>query len=92
MKINLHIERLVLEGLPLENHHGPTVKAAIEAELGRLLAKRSLAPDLRAGLATPALHTRDVTLNANTNPGAMGRAIAHSLHRAMSNQGNHNRD
>jgi hypothetical protein len=92
MKINLRIERLVLEGLRLENHHGPIVKAAIEAELGRLLAKRSLVPDLSAELATPALRTRDLNLTANPNPGEMGRAIARSLHQAMSDQGNHNRD
>ena len=36
--VNLHIERLVLEGLPLGAHEGPLVQAAIEVELGRLFA------------------------------------------------------
>lgn len=34
--VTLHIERLVLEGLPVGTHEGPLVQAAIEAELGRL--------------------------------------------------------
>lgn len=62
--INLHIERLVLEGLPLGVRDGPLVRAAVEAELARLLAEdvpsgalatsRS-APLVRAGtIARPA--------------------------------------
>lgn len=39
--VNVHIERLVLEGLPLGTHEGPLVQAAIEAELGRLFGERA---------------------------------------------------
>ena len=40
MSINLHIERLILEGLP-EGHTG--IGAVIEAELARLLTRDGLA-------------------------------------------------
>jgi hypothetical protein len=38
MKINLHIENLVLDGLPLARRDGPAVQAAVQQELARLLA------------------------------------------------------
>lgn len=43
--VNLHIERLVIEGLPLGAHEGPLVQAAIEAELGRLFGDNTFARD-----------------------------------------------
>jgi hypothetical protein len=38
MSISLHIERLILEGLPVASNSGPQLQAAVEAELTRLLA------------------------------------------------------
>ena len=37
MNINLHIERLILDGLPIEPRQRAQVQAAVEAELARLL-------------------------------------------------------
>jgi hypothetical protein len=37
MNIQLHIERLVLEGLPMSQHQSALVHAAVKKELGRLL-------------------------------------------------------
>ncbi len=37
MNINLHIERLVLDGITLSPGESPLLKAAVEAELTRLL-------------------------------------------------------
>ena len=39
MIVNLHIERLVLDGLPVGSHEGPLVQAAVSAELARLFAE-----------------------------------------------------
>ena len=41
--IHLHIERLILDGLPIERAQGPHVQAAVEAELSRLLTENGLA-------------------------------------------------
>ena len=43
MNIKLHIERLVLDGLPVTRSQGPLVQAAMEAELARLMAEGGLA-------------------------------------------------
>ena len=40
--IHLHIERLVLDGLPIDRGQGPHVQAAVEAELTRLLTENGL--------------------------------------------------
>ena len=78
MKINLHIERLVLEGLPLENHQGPLVKTAIAAELGRLLATQPLSH--HSGVAMPSLKARDINLTPPVTPRVLGRQIAGVLY------------
>ncbi len=44
MNINLHIERLVLDGLAVGNGEAALVQGAVEAELGRLLANELFAP------------------------------------------------
>ncbi len=51
--VNLHIERLVIEGLPIGTHEGPQLQAAIEAELTRLLAEGAFARDTQQGWDLP---------------------------------------
>jgi hypothetical protein len=43
MNINLHIERLMLDGLSIGSGEAALVQTAVEAELGRLLAKERFA-------------------------------------------------
>ena len=47
MKITLHIERVVLDGMPLE--HPRTLRKAIERELAGRLREGGLSPEFRAG-------------------------------------------
>ena len=42
MNINLHIERLVLDGLPLTASHAAEIRSAIESELAHRLAEEGL--------------------------------------------------
>jgi len=74
MKIVLHIERLVLEGLALGPTDPPRVAAAIEAEFGRLLCDTSTVP--AASAATPRLTAPPVALAPGMAAEPMGRAIA----------------
>jgi len=80
MTINLHIERIILDGLPLEAHHGPIVRAAIEAELARLLAAQGLPPALHAGGALPALRAAPIAIADAATPDAIGQQIARSVY------------
>lgn len=74
MNITLHIERLVLEGLPLAPGQAGQLRAALEQELGRLLGERGLAPGLGAG--APALRAASIDLAGNPSAAALGQQLA----------------
>ena len=80
MNINLHIERLILEGLPLTRGQGALVQAAVEAELARLLAERGLTPGLQAGGALPRIQAGELQLTPGSTPAFMGRQIAQAVY------------
>jgi len=48
MNIQVQIDRLILEGVPVKSARHPLLKAAVEAEIARLFAEQGLA----SGLAT----------------------------------------
>jgi hypothetical protein len=84
MKIVLHIERLILDGLPLERRDAPTVQAAIETELTRLLASGGLSPSLMSGGALPAAQGGAIQLTNESTPTQLGTQIAQAVHGGLS--------
>lgn len=84
MNVNLHIERLILDGLPVEAGQGALLQAAIEAELTRLLSESGVAPSLQAGGAMPSVRADAIQLAAESNPAQLGRQIANSVHGSIS--------
>jgi len=80
MRIKLHIERLVLDGLPASGADGPRLRAAVEAELARLLATGGLSRELATGGAVPQLPAPAISVDRGEQPGALGRAVARSVH------------
>jgi len=79
MNIKLHIERLVLEGLPVTRSQGPLVQAAVEAELSRLLTEGGLAAELAAGGAVPSVLAEGIKL-AGSSPANIGRQVAKAVY------------
>ena len=80
MSIQVHIERLILDGLPLEAAHGPAVHAAIEAELTRLLAERGLGAGFRQGGALAAVRGVDVHLPSAPRPELVGQQVGAAIY------------
>jgi hypothetical protein len=80
MNINLHIDRLILDGLPLTRNQGALVQAAVEAELARLLTESGLASSLQAGGALPSVRADAMQLTAGSTPTQMGQQIAQSVY------------
>lgn len=80
MNIQLHIERLVLDGLPLTRRAGALVQAAVETELARLLGAEGLSPALTGGGMTPHLAAPGVSFTPGGDPAALGVQIAHSVY------------
>jgi hypothetical protein len=83
MKINLHIERLVLEGLPVTSQQAPLVQVAIEQELTRLLGLDPIAPQLMSGGALPYARGGAVRFGGEAGPRQLGTHIAQSVHEGL---------
>ena len=79
MNINLHIERLVLEGLPLTRSQGALVQAAIEVELAQLISDHGLSPIIASNAALPRVPASSIQLTGDSNPTRIGQQIANSL-------------
>ena len=83
MSINLHIERLILDGLPVTSSQGPLVQAAVEAQLAHLLRAEGLNPELRAGGALPSVKARNIQMVSDPNPSQLGQQIAQAVYRGI---------
>jgi hypothetical protein len=80
MNIDVNIERLILDGVPLPPGQQPQVRAAVEAELARLLAEGGLYPELAAGGAVPSLPAGNVEMTGDGNPAQLGTQIARAVY------------
>ncbi|MEA5621540.1 hypothetical protein [Nostoc sp. UHCC 0251] len=80
MNINIDIERLVLEGVPISPSQGRVLQRAVEKELSRLLANEGLPDNLLPGGVAPG---GAIQLKHGTNPTQMGQQIAQRIYRGM---------
>jgi hypothetical protein len=79
MNINLHIERLILDGVPIEGDI-LSLRMAIETELTRLLAQSGVAPGLQTATVLSSLRADAIQLSSENRAAALGRQIAGSVH------------
>jgi hypothetical protein len=84
MNLTVHIEQLILDGLPVTSHDASLVRAAVEAELTRLFAEQGIAPNWQRGTALPQLQGGSVHIPHDANPPAIGRKIAGAVLQSMS--------
>jgi len=80
MNIRLHIDRLILDGLLVNSVQSPQVKAAVEAELTRLLTADGLNNEIRGGGAVPRVPANAFHLSQHDSPTRVGRQIAQSVY------------
>lgn len=80
MNINLHIERLVLDGIPLAPGERPLLQAAVEAKLARLLASNGLSDTLQSGGALYNVRTTGIQLTNAEGPARLGEQIAGAVY------------
>ena len=76
--VHLHIERLVLDGLPVSHGQSSFVQAAVETELTRLLAEQGLSR-ASAG-ALPHLTGCSIQLTHDSQPAHLGHQIAQAVY------------
>lgn len=80
MNIELHIERLVLDGLPVAPRDRANLQVAVEAELTRLLATGGLQTELLSGGAIRSLGGGEIQATNNMSSLHLGNQIAHAVH------------
>ena len=80
VNINLHIERLILDGISVEPHKRPVLKATLESELGRLLVQHGIAAGLQSGGAFNAIRTDSIDVGEKNEPSHLGQQIARSVY------------
>lgn len=79
MNVYVSIERLVLDGIEIAQRERPLLQAAVEAELGRLLAEGGLSSSLVAGGAYP--NAAAGTIQLTNQPSVqLGRQIAQAVY------------
>lgn len=81
MIVNLRIDRLVLDGLPVGTHQGPAVEAAVQAELTRLLTEGHGLPHA-TDRAVPFVRSSAIAapaVRADTLGGQIGQAVFESI-------------
>jgi hypothetical protein len=83
MNIELHIERLVIDGLDIASGNGPRIMEAVESGLARLLAAKGIAPELTGGVAVPSLRAGSIRLESGATPQQLGGQIAQAVHESL---------
>ena len=82
MDITLHIERLILDGLPMTGHDAAIVEGSVRQELTRLLTEGGISPELAAGGAMPSLPAQRIAQPA-PQAGSLGQQIAGAAYRSV---------
>lgn len=80
MKINLHIERVVLEGVLLSLGERSLLQAAMEADLSRRLANGGLNEGLQSGGALSRVRTANIQLMSDAPSARLGKQIAEAVY------------
>lgn len=80
MNIEVRIDHLVLEGLPVEPGQGERVRAAVEAELARLLAAGGASAGLARGGDYPDARSGAISFSTDDTPATLGARIGRAIH------------
>lgn len=89
MNIVLHIERLVLDGIPIDYSGRHALQTAVAAELGRLLADGGLLPAQPSGGPQASGKAKGIQLRSTEltgsreNPTQLGQQIAQAVYRGI---------
>lgn len=81
MKIDLHIEELVLHGFRRADRR--RIAAAVQRELTRLLRERGVPPRLQTGGEVARVDGNSFDMTAGTPPSAVGARVARSVYGSL---------
>ena len=78
--INLHIDRVVLDGVDLAPQHRAVFHAALETELSSLLGQQGMSSGLQNGGSLKALQAAPIMIGKQNEPAHLGQQIARSVY------------
>ena len=81
MKIHLHIERVVLDGVPVDQPR--ILRKALAHELTSRLMEGGLLPELHSGGAVPHVRGGAIELSQRSNAARLGSQIAGAVYRGI---------
>ena len=84
MNINVHIERLVVEGMARSAAHPEQLQQAVEAELRLLFQDGKIGIQLRRGISLPRIEAASLEGKGSIGSRDLGCRIARSLHAGLS--------
>lgn len=83
MIVNIHIERLILDGLSIPYHHQEKFQAAVETELGNLFTN-NLPESLMHCSALSEISAGDIQLTDESDPVGLGQEIGRAVYGGVS--------
>jgi hypothetical protein len=83
VKINIQIDRLVLDGFDLPHGQRPLLQQAFERELARLLVRDGLHNELSSEVRMPSLRVPSIQVDGAKNPDSFGTQVAQAVHRGI---------
>jgi len=83
MKIDLHIERLILDGLTSSYQERERIGKSLEAELVRLLEQNGLDATLTRGGAIASVKSENIRISSDVSAETAGRRIANSIYKGI---------
>ena len=78
--VNLHIERLVLDGITLSVRERAVLGTAVSTELTRLISEGGLPANLPASGIVPSIPAGAIQLGGDNNPARLGQQIAQAVY------------
>jgi hypothetical protein len=81
VKINVQIERVVVDGVAVDQPK--ILRNALEQELTGRLKEGGLSPDLSAGVAVPHMRGGEIQRAQDSHPAKLGTQIAGAVYRGI---------
>ncbi len=83
MSMNIHIERLVLDGVPVDKTHQSSVSESIKSELVNLLLENRRVSGSQTDGSIHSIRGGDIALETIQEPARLGQQIAGAIYRGI---------
>ncbi len=87
MKVNLHVDRLVLDGIEATSHQRSVLRSAFVSELSRLVELNGLNVSLSRGVSLPVVPAGQIQLGTRFEARETGVRIARAVYEGLGPSG-----